>query len=137
MTPYADVEFYTNEFLQGRAEVIPLTEFNYWANKASQFIDQHTFNRVEVELVNRIIKEVEVTIELAILTEVKMATCEIAEAFYNNNEATSLTAKRSETVGQYSVSYADQKQAQNEFNAQLRSILSRWLGNTDLLYRGV
>lgn len=118
---YADVDFYQNKYLLGRTEVIPLAEFEFWARKASAYIDTSTFGRIE----------------LAIPDEVRFAACELAEAYWTDAQASSLDAKRSESVGAYSVSYADQTKKQDELNANLRAILVRWLANTGLLYRGI
>jgi len=118
---YADSTFYTDKYLLGRSEVVPLAEFGFWARKASTFIDVSTFDRLQGAVVPE---------------SVKMCACEIAEAYWTDEQANSLTAKRSESVGAYSVSYADQTQKQEDFSERLRVILVRWLGNSELLYRG-
>lgn len=116
---YADLTFYKTVFLAGDTQLIPDDSFIRRARQASAYIDQGTFGRLaNVE---------------NIPIDVKHCTCELAEAYYTNATASSTTQKRSESIGSYSVSYADQARKQEEFNANLWAILSRWLANTGLM----
>lgn len=138
---YADLEFYQNEFLLGRKEVIPFSEFEYWSRKASQYIDLHTFNRLweyeeQIDIDSLNFPGATQNVNGNVPYEVKMATCEIAEVYFNNAQASDISAKRSETVGNYSVSYVDPTDVTSGLTSTLRNVLVRWLGNTGLLFRG-
>lgn len=134
---FADKEFYKKEYLLGRKEVIPFSEFEFWARNASMEIDKSTSKQIELEEVIRIISEndeqTEIVISIAVLEEVKMCTCELAELFYIENQKVVKT-KQSERVGDYSVSYAEQDV--EKLNSNKESILFKWLLNIGLLYRG-
>lgn len=118
---FADADFYKNEYLLGRAETIPLDEFLFWSRKASTYINMKTSNRITKD---------------NIIESVKLCTCEIAEAYFTENENRQSDNISSETTGGHSVSYADQRLDSDEFDGNIKPILFRWLANTGLLYRG-
>ena len=66
---YADNDFYTAEYLQGRNPTIS-AGFNYYARSASKLIDLYTFGRLE---------EME-----DISKDVKFCCCELAELIFEN-----------------------------------------------------
>lgn len=135
---YADLEFYKNEFLQGKANVIPFTEFNHWITRATRYVNKHTYGRVKLVQFTRTVKknvinteleiETEETVELSELKEVAMATCAIAELYYSNEQLI-LKSKKSESVGNYSVSYSEDNN--EKFNINLRTTLSDWLSSVE------
>ena len=45
---YADYEFYTSEYLLGKAPTVPEESFPYWEREARMQIDSYTFGRIEV-----------------------------------------------------------------------------------------
>ena len=56
MGAYADSDFYTNEYLQGKNPTIS-AGFNYYARSASKLIDLYTFGRLEeVEDISKDVK---------------------------------------------------------------------------------
>lgn len=145
---FADLAFYKYEFLQGKANVIPFSEFNHWITRATQYVNKHTYGRVCLQEVTRLEKkkisetdleiETEVTVEIAELYDVAMATCAIAELYYSNEQLI-LKQKKSETVGNYSVSYSEEND--EKFKINLRSTLSDWLSlvevdGVSILFRG-
>lgn len=91
MTAYADFEFYRDTFL---GEKIPEDKFSHYALRASERIDELTFDRL---------KNAE-----DIPEEVKNACCAAAEVLYISDCASEKSEKgiSSEKVGEYSVNYA-------------------------------
>ena len=91
MTAYADFTFYRDDFL---GEKIPEDKFSQYALRASERIDELTFNRL---------KNAE-----DIPEEVKSACCAAAEMLYISDCASEKSEKgiSSEKVGEYSVNYA-------------------------------
>ena len=43
---YADYEFYTSEYLLGKAPTVPEESFPYWEREARMQIDSYTFGTV-------------------------------------------------------------------------------------------
>lgn len=109
---YAEYEFYTEQF---GGSIIPQTAFNRQAIRASRYLDQVTFNRIK-----------EVT------PDIQLATCEIAEAYYNAQEHEGKEIA-SESVGSQSVSYVATVKS---FEAKCYDLARLYLGGTNLLYRG-
>ena len=91
MTAYADFEFYRDTFL---GEKIPEDKFSHYALRASERIDELTFNRL---------KNVG-----DIPEEAKKACCAAAETLYISDCASEKSEKgiSSEKVGEYSVNYS-------------------------------
>ena len=91
MTAYADFTFYRDDFL---GEKIPEDKFSHYALRASERIDELTFNRL---------KNVG-----DIPEEAKKACCAAAETLYNSDCASEKSEKgiSSEKVGEYSVNYS-------------------------------
>lgn len=123
MQVYADVEFYQAKYLLGRNETIPIEEFGFWERKARERINR---NKVELEEIPEYLS---------------MATCEVAEEYYTASQASSLTAKKSESVSGYSVSYADQRQEDSKLEKSISRIIIRWITGSDLhnllIFRGI
>lgn len=124
MMGYADEEFYKESYLRGKKPVIS-TGFVYYAREASQFLDCYTFGRLAG------LSEIP--------EEVRLCCCELAEAGYRRELRKKETAggKTSEKVGTYSVTFAGGKESSESDAAEVRSILTKWLGDTGLLYQGV
>lgn len=108
---YADYNFYTGSFL---GSDISEADFPRLALRASQFLDYYTRGKAEKN---------------PDLVDLKMACCAVAEAY---SKAGNKSGIKSESVGSYSVSYADEK----ETSAALVSVARQYLANTGLLYRG-
>ena len=112
MANYADYAFYTDTY---GGTIIP-TEviFDRMALRAEATIDYLTFDRIET-----------------VTDAIKHCECELAEAEYRNMAAGGKEVA-SEKVGTYSVTYTTQASE----SARQKSIVSRWLGHSGLMYRG-
>ena len=123
MEMYADNNFYTDEYLQGKDPAIS-AGFNYYARGASRIIDLYTFGRLEgVE---------------DIPTDVKLCCCELAETVFENETQSKDTGnKTSERIGSYSVGFSSKADSEEAFRSKQYDIVIKWLGNTGLCYRGL
>lgn len=70
---YADYEFYTSEYLLGKAPTVPEESFPYWEREARMQIDSYTFGRI-----GSLPESPE---------EVKLCTCAVAEVLYQADKA--------------------------------------------------
>ena len=123
MGMYADNDFYTVEYLQGRNPTIS-AGFNYYARSASKLIDLYTFGRLE---------EME-----DISKDVKFCCCELAELIFENEIQSKDTGnKTSERIGSYSVGFSSKADSEEAFKSKQYDIVIKWLGNTGLCYRGL
>lgn len=120
---YADNDFYTVEYLQGRNPTIS-AGFNYYARSASKLIDLYTFGRLE---------EME-----DISKDVKFCCCKLAELIFENEIQSKDTGnKTSERIGSYSVGFSSKADREEAFKSKQYDIIIKWLGNTGLCYRGL
>ena len=129
MSNYVDYSYYENNYLQGREAVIPSTSFNFYGMKATNEIRSRIFNVV-----------------IVIDEDVKNCACEIAEFLYEEDMAQRSVGKvnekgvSSESVGEYSVSYANTKSEEYSLNnreVKITTIMRNWLGNKGWMNRGV
>lgn len=133
---YADYHYYKQEFY-GR--LIPESDWKQSAEKASDYLDSATFGRLMQG------------IPVQYQRNIQRCCCELAESIFSYAES-ALQAetnqnglKSSETIGAYSVSYRNRSDViaglLNGNSAGLEDILhrivSKHLGRTGLLYRGV
>ena len=135
---YADFPYY-QDFFRGTL-IKEEAEFRTFAERASQFIDTVTFDRLQDEnLVN--------------LHRVKIqkCACVLTEQFFRRNIAfldgvpsAENMPETSESIGAYSVSHANPldyvqeiSMSDADFQKSLKGTVLRYLGNTGLLYRGV
>lgn len=124
MKIYADDTFYKDNYLLGRKPVIS-AGFEFYARSASRIMNRLTFGRID---------------KLGELTDdIRMCCCEMAERCYTNEkERKAAGGKTSEKNGTYSVTYADKVQSQEDISlSDAGRILSKWLSETGLLYRGI
>ncbi|MDE7364375.1 MAG: hypothetical protein K2N27_05745, partial [Ruminococcus sp.] len=135
---YADFTYYRDIF-----SGILITDeamFRTFAERASEFIDTATFDRLaDEELLNHY------------KTKIQKCVCALAEQFFKRNTAVSADfssqenmPKTSESIGSYSVSFVNPldyvqeiSMTDSDFQKSLKSTVLRCLGNTGLLYRGV
>lgn len=120
---FADKEFYETVYLSGRAPLIPLDEFTFWARKASDRINR---NKIELEEIPEYLS---------------MCVCEVAEAYFLDNEKRFMAMTPSESVGTYSKgAMPNLRQESKELRAQINQIINDHLANTplhnDFVYRG-
>ena len=122
MTVYADNDFYTNEYLNGKNAVIDTASFNFYARKATQVIKKYTFYNVD---------------ENNIPECVKLCCCEVAELLYKADNSSASKGVISERVGDVSKSYENADSQGQALSKNIRSVIRSWLADTGLLYRGV
>lgn len=85
---FADSAFYQEQFLEGRAPLIPLEEFAHWAKRATALMN---WRRVEL---------------VPVPPPVALCCCALAEQLYKEREGVIL----SERAGQWAVTYQRQTQ---------------------------
>ena len=135
---YADFPYY-QDFFKGtliKEEAV----FRTFAERASEFIDTVTFDRLlDSSLLSRH------------KVKVQKCACALAEQYFRRNIAFLDGApsdedmpKTSESIGAYSVSHANPydyvqeiSMSDADFQKSLKSTVLRYLGSTGLLYRGV
>ena len=130
---YADFAYYSASY---GGSLISNDKFSYYAARASEYIDQQTYDRlakgVPAELTNK----------------VSSCCCEIADSLYRfsaDNANGSGAGIASEKNGQYSITYrSDSEKISAMLNGKgaglsdlLYNIASKHLGMTGLLYKGV
>ena len=120
---YADNNFYTNEYFQGKNPTIS-AGFDYYARDASRIIDLYTFGRLEG------VEDVPI--------DVRFCCCELAELICENESQSRDTGnKTSERIGSYSVGFSSKADREESFKSKQYDIVIKWLGNTGLCYRGL
>lgn len=134
---YADFTYYRDIF--NGALITNEAMFRIFAERASEFIDTVTFDRL---LDSSLLNQYKV--------KVQKCACALTEQYFLRNAAVSANflnhenmPKTSESIGSYSVSYANPldyvqeiSMSDADFQRSLRSVILRYLGNTGLLYRG-
>ena len=135
---YANYSYYSDVY---GGSMIPEEQFDYCSARASEYIDQQTFERIS----NGVPEE--------LTSKVSSCCCELAEDIYRFSTASSGNGSNSgagtdissEKVGQYSVTYRTGAETissllngnESGLNDLLYSIITKQLGNTGLLYKGV
>lgn len=116
---YADYTFYKNEY----RGTMPEPDYNRLSVKASAYIDQVTFDRIEdgweddAKLANRI----------------RMACCAVADSYQLNEQGGVVV---SETVGKMTRNYAAGVSNTPTEQQRLYEAAVMYLGRTGLMYRG-
>lgn len=121
---YAEYSYYLSEF---GGSIVPESDWQAMATKASRYIDQITLMRAA---------------EIPDHDGVKLATCAVAEIQYKyaqqDKRAASSAGVSSESVGNHSVSYtAVTEETLAVKNAEMQQVASLYLFPTGLLYKGV
>jgi hypothetical protein len=135
---YANYSYYSGTY---GGSMIPEEQFNYCAARASEYIDQQTYDRISAEIPEEL------------TNKISSCCCELAENIYRFSAASSGSGTSSgagadissEKIGQYSVTYHTGAETisallngnDTGLNDLLYSTISRHLGNTGLLYKGV
>lgn len=122
---YTDIEFYADKYLQGRSEVIPSSEFSYWAMQASSEIREKTFGNVD---------QMD-----SIPEEVQMCCCEVAEKLYHYEAAKGENGMVLQSFGNDgdTGTYKTDDYSQEAIDKSIDNIIRRWLLYTGLMYCGV
>ena len=121
---FADAAFYSGVYLAGRAGIIPLDEFNFWARSAS---DRINWRRVEIAPDD--IPEI-----------LRLCACEVAESLFLESERKFLAMQPSQSVGAYSKGAVATQWTQGNTDAEITAIIRRYLALTplhnDFVFRG-
>ena len=117
---YADFSYYQNSF---NGSLIPESEYDYRAARASEFIDRMTSSRIKPDIM---------AADTAVALKIQSCCCAIAEADYSYK---SNFGKTAEKVGSYSVTYSDKTAESHETDRS--RLVDMYLGDTGLIYRGV
>lgn len=125
MTTYTDYTFYTDTYL---GTVIASVDFAALALRASATLDQLTYNRVAAI--------VTAATDTDTIDKIKKATCALAEELQLQDDAGGIDGIASESVGNHSVSYADNSSRKSTNLNKNFNAVSAWLTGTDLLYKG-
>ena len=122
---YTDNKFYVESYLQGRAEVIPSSEFSYWSMQASSEIREKTYGNVDA-------------LE-TIPDDVQMCCCEVAEKLYLYESAKGDNGMILQSYGNDgdTGTYKTEDYSQEKVAMAVDDIIQRWLLHTGLLYCGV
>ena len=115
--PYADYAFYTDTY---KGNAIPSTEFGRLSERATEYIDEQTLDKAKdyTDTDSRL----------------KKACCAVADVYYKYENG---GGKSSESVGNYSVTYAVGISNTEPEHQALCSPITRPLGVTGSLYRGL
>lgn len=111
---YADVEYYTNDWLLGRAAVISIKEFPFWERKARERIN---WRKVELAEVPEYLAN---------------CTCEVAEALFLASERQFMGMTPSQSVGQFSKGATVLQPQSQSIESEIQGIVQKWLVNTSL-----
>lgn len=117
MTAYADYAYYRDSF---HGSAVSEADFLGLAVKASAYVRAITFGRATA---NR--------------EEVKDATCAAVEIIQQLEKERSGTAKASESVGSWSVSYLNPNSLGLDGRTRLAQAVDLYLAGTGLMYAGV
>ena len=117
---YADYEFYTSEYLLGKAPTVPEESFPYWEREARMQIDSYTFGRIE---------------SLPELPEeVKLCTCAVAEVLYQADKA---KAEQQESGLAGTVDLSSSTVTETGKRQEVQRLIVQHLSSTGLIYRGL
>lgn len=125
MKSYADVGFYKDHYLLGRAPKIPDADFPYWAMLASREIRQRTFSRID---------------DLAeVPEEAGMCCCELVEKLYAAESVKDENGMILQSYGNdgETGTYKTDELSESGVRRSATRIIRKWLGNTGLMYCGV
>lgn len=134
--PYADFKYYQDIF-KGIL-IADEAMFRTFSERASEFIDTITFDKLVDEMLLNRFKE-----------KIQKCCCALSELFFRRCSADKLldaknAVETSETIGAYSVSFANPYDyvkeislSDSDFKKILRSTALQYLGNTGLMFRGV
>ena len=125
MTVYVSYSYYTDNFL---GTLVASGDFDALELRASRHIDRLTYNRV-ADIVEADEDEDEVD-------AIKDAVCAVVDELYNQSQADSDKAIKSESVGGHSLSYVDNPDLKRTQLDKIRQAARLWLESTYLLFPG-
>lgn len=117
---YGDFKFYKTEF--HGTTIVDESSYKYYADIASEYIEQATFGRAK-----------------CCMEKVKKCECRIAEILAANHENLKEDERevKSESLGGWSRTYAENKLSPEALTARIRDTIRLYLGMTGLLYCGI
>lgn len=116
---YADYEYYKNTFKGG---TVPADRFDYYAERASDYMNFITFNRLKNEN------------HPEYADEIQKCCCAVADTICSYEQSGNSDGIASETIGSYSVKYAEE--SEKKHSAKMISTARQYLAHTKLMYRG-
>lgn len=124
----ADYEFYLSVYM---SDVLNYDEFVKYGIRADAYLEQATMGRYD-----------DPELPESVVNAVKMAECAITEQCATAGKqsialADSTGVLASESVGAHSVSYRSGAEIRQAADAEIKAIITRYLGMTGLLYRGI
>lgn len=124
--PYADFQFYQTEYKGTRITSEEI--FTECEREAETYLDFLTFRRIP-KLTN---------VDDLLVNDIKYAVCSMAETYqsYKASLQTAAAGIQSENRDGYSVSYAQAKDADSQYNAAMKSEAQKYLFYTGLFYCG-
>jgi len=126
MTSYVDYTYYTGTY---KGTKIPSTSFDKFGLRASYVIKNVLMGKDYTDY-----NDTDYT------TDVKMATCSIADILYDEEtyaDNTSNGSITSEKIGDYSKSFGNQETVSKETDKKVKKELFMYLGMTGLLNRSI
>ena len=114
---YADFNFYKSTYL-GKAIDVE-SDFNFYAELGAEYISASTLGKATADN-----------------EQVKKCNCRIADILKYHNAKLTEPAKRSESVGGYSVTYDMDSVDRRQLKEQIYNAIVLYLAQTGLLYRG-
>ena len=128
---YADYTFYTTVYL---GNVISQTDFPRLAERATEVINAIIGDKITPDVIS----------DATVYTNIKKANCALAEQIYYETSGTNAIGGASNIsslkAGEETISYNTSKSAyelQKDKYQVVLSTLSKYLGNTNLLYMGI
>ncbi len=111
-----DYTFYLNDYLAGKAPVIPAEDFKLYARAAHKRLERYISITPDTD-------------------DARLCECEIAELIYSDGQLG--RAVTSEHTGDLSVSYESAEARAKALAAAVRECVYRYFADSGLLYRGV
>lgn len=117
---YASYDFYKNEF--HGAAIVSESSYFYYGEMAAEYIEQATFGRASAENI-----------------KVKKCECRVAELLAGNHENLDESEReiKSESVGGWSKTFAENKRTDDALSAKISDVIRLYLGRSGLLYCGI
>lgn len=117
---FSNYEFYKKEF-HGNT-ITTEASFNYYGDRAAEYIEQATFGRATAEN-----------------DKVKKCECRIAEILFANHDSGNEDERevKSESVGGWSKTFAENKRTDEQLSAKIAATITQYLALTGLLYCGI
>lgn len=128
---YVNYGYYESKYLCDREPVVPEDDFRFWEKQAARVVDQYTFDRLASNS------------GLA-TDDVKECICELTELLYQADKIVQQAAEQGGMLQSYSndgesgtFDLSQSTFTEDGKTKKIREIIHRYLGNTNLLYRGV